>query len=102
MIAAKIWKAGNSYVVTIPRAEMEARGLQVGQMVGIDPIPVEMHLVHPLTPEQRAAGWKTQEEVVQDLDERMGRDIAAGLFKREDVEQAERDIAQEAEWVQHL
>ncbi len=42
MIGGKIWKAGNSYVVTIPRDEMEARGLHVGQMVGIEPIPLEL------------------------------------------------------------
>jgi antitoxin component of MazEF toxin-antitoxin module len=63
MIAGKIWKAGNSYVVTIPREEMEARRLEVGQMVGIDPVPLELRPVDPLTREQRAVGWKTHAEV---------------------------------------
>lgn len=97
MIAGKIWKAGNSYVVTIPREELEARGLRVGQMVGIDPIPVEIRPVQPLTAEQRTAGWRTQEEAAEDLEDRIQRDIAAGLVRREDVEAAERDLEHGAE-----
>lgn len=92
MIAGKIWKAGNSYVITIPREEMEMRGLQVGQMIGIDPVPVEIRPVNPLTPEQRAAGWKTQAEVKQELEERIERAIAAGLVTREELKEAEQDI----------
>lgn len=45
LIASKIRKAGNSYVVTIPREEMEARGLAEGQLVGFDPVPVEIRPV---------------------------------------------------------
>jgi antitoxin component of MazEF toxin-antitoxin module len=45
LIASKIRKAGNSYVVTIPREEMEARGLEEGQLVGFDPVPVEIRPV---------------------------------------------------------
>lgn len=102
MIAGKIWKAGNSYVVTIPREELEARGLRVGQMVGIDPIPVEIRPVQPLTAEQRASGWRTQEEVAEDLEDRIQRGIASGLVRSEDIEEAERDIEQGAEWLRHL
>ena len=102
MIAGKIWKAGNSYVVTIPREEMEARGLHTGQMVGIDPIPMEIRPVDPLTPQQRSVGWKTQSEVERDLDDRLARDIAEGILTLEDIARAERDIDRGAEWVWRL
>ena len=59
MIASKIRKHGNSYVVTIPREEMEKRGLVEGQLVGFNPIPVELRPVEQertaLRPEVRAA-----------------------------------------------
>src|SRR5436309_1776757 len=98
MIAGKIWKAGNSYVVTIPREEMATRGLHIGQMVGIDPIPLELRAVDPLTPEQRAAGWKTQADVEREVEERLARDVTAGLLAPEEIPQAEHDIDQGAEW----
>ncbi len=102
MIAGKIWKAGNSYVVTIPREEMEARRLHAGQMVGIDPVPVEIRPVDPLTPEQRAAGWKTQVEVERELEQNLARDVAAGRLTPEEVAQAEQEIDQGAKWVRQL
>jgi antitoxin component of MazEF toxin-antitoxin module len=102
MIGSKIWKAGNSYVVTIPRDEMEARGLHVGQMVGIEPIPLELRPIDPLTPEQRAAGWKTQDEVDRVLEETVAREITAGSLMQDEIEQAEQDIDQGAEWVRQL
>ena len=58
MIASRIRKHGNSYVVTIPREEMEKRGLVEGQLVGFDPVPVELRPVEQqaeLRPEVRAA-----------------------------------------------
>ena len=97
MVSGKIWKAGNSYVVTIPRAEMEARGLHVGQLVGIDPIVLELRPVDPLTPEQRVAGWKIQDEVEHQLKERIARDIAVGMLTQAEIAQAEQDIDQGAE-----
>ncbi len=102
MIGGKIWKAGNSYVVTIPRAEMEARGLHVGQVVGIEPIPLELRPVDPLTPEQRAAGWATQAMVEHDLEDEIGREVAEGRLTYDEIAQAERDIDQGAEWTRHL
>jgi antitoxin component of MazEF toxin-antitoxin module len=42
LIPARIRKAGNSYVVTIPAEEMKARGLREGHLVDIDPVPVEI------------------------------------------------------------
>lgn len=98
MITSKIWKAGNSYVVTIPREQMEARGLHLGQIVGIDPIPLELRAVDPLTPEQRAAGWRTQLKVERELEERIEGDVAAGLLTQKEIAQAEQDIDQGAEW----
>lgn len=59
MIASKIRKHGNSYVVTIPREEMETRGLTEGMLVGFDPQPVELRPVErarlEMRPEVRAA-----------------------------------------------
>jgi putative addiction module antidote len=59
VIASKIRKHGNSYVVTIPREEMEKLGLTEGQLVGFDPVPVELRPVERpatgLRPEVRAA-----------------------------------------------
>ena len=59
MIASKIRKHSNSYVVTIHREEMEKRELVEGQLVGFDPIPVELRPVEQertaLRPEVRAA-----------------------------------------------
>lgn len=102
MIGGKIWKAGNSYVITIPREEMEARGLHVGQMVGIEPIPLELRPVDPLTPEQRGAGWATQTMVERELEDHITREVAAGRLTREEIARADRDIDQGAEWVRSL
>ena len=59
MIASRIRKHGNSYVVTIPPKEMEERGLTEGMLVGFDPRPVELRPVKgahaELRPEVRAA-----------------------------------------------
>ncbi len=65
LIASKIRKVGNSYVVTIPADEMKARGLTEGQFVGIDPAPVEIR------PSVRP--------IVQDAIDRVVAENAAGL-----------------------
>ena len=57
MVAGKIWKAGDGYVVHTARRNGGAR-MHAGQMVGIDPIPMEIRPVDPLTPQQRSVGWK--------------------------------------------
>jgi len=41
LIASTIRKTGDTYVVTIPAEEMHARGLEEGQLIGFDPVPVE-------------------------------------------------------------
>ncbi|MGH2410881.1 MAG: HNH endonuclease [Chloroflexota bacterium] len=102
MIASKIWKAGNSYVVTIPREQMEARGLHVGQMVGIEPVPLELRPVEPLSLEQRNAGWKTQVEMEHELEKHLARDVTAGLLSDEEIAQADLDIDKGAGWVRRL
>ena len=42
MVIAKLRKSGNSYIVTVPREEMERLGLQEGQMVAVEVHPVDM------------------------------------------------------------
>jgi antitoxin component of MazEF toxin-antitoxin module len=42
MIQQQIRKSGNSYVVTIPKSEMERLGLREGQMVALDLTPLEV------------------------------------------------------------
>lgn len=81
---------------------MEARDLHAGQRVGIEPVPLELRPVEPLSPEQRDAGWKTQAEVEREMEERIGRDIAGGLIRREEIAQAEQDIETGSEWVRRL
>jgi putative addiction module antidote len=45
MIQQKIWKVGNSYVVTIPKSEMERLGLTEGQTIAFEPQPMELRPV---------------------------------------------------------
>jgi len=42
MIQAQVRKSGNSFVVTIPKSEMERLGLDEGQMVALDITPLEL------------------------------------------------------------
>ena len=56
MIASRIRKAGNSYVVTIPPREMAARGLRAGQLVGFEPVPLELRPAAPPSPTRSARG----------------------------------------------
>ena len=106
MIAGRIRKAGNSYVVTIPPKEMEKRSLHEGQLVGFDPVPMELRPVAPprLTPaeEADARGDVPQEQVLREWSERMARDIAAGIFTQADLQQAREELEQGAPWAQSL
>ena len=52
MITQRLRRAGNSYVVTIPRAEIERLGISEGDLVAVTLQPVEIRPV--LTPELRA------------------------------------------------
>ena len=51
MIVSRIRRQGHSYVVTIPRKEMERLELREGQIVGLDIQPMELRPV--LRPELR-------------------------------------------------
>jgi antitoxin component of MazEF toxin-antitoxin module len=106
MTANRIRKVGNSYVVTIPPKEMEARGLRVGQLVGFDPVPLELRPADPprLSPDEEAdtSGDVSHEQVMRELEERAARDVAAGLVNRAEVQQAREDIEQDAAWTRSL
>lgn len=106
MIASKIRKAGNSYVVTIPPDEMKVRGLHEGQLVGFEPVPVEIRPVAPLrlTADEEAGtgGDLPHSQIVHDLEERTKREISAGLYSRTDLDQARRDVDESAAWVRSL
>jgi antitoxin component of MazEF toxin-antitoxin module len=45
MIYQKLRKVGNSYVVTIPREEVERRNLQAGQLLAVEIQPAEIRPV---------------------------------------------------------
>ncbi|HET8524456.1 MAG TPA: hypothetical protein VFL82_14565 [Thermomicrobiales bacterium] len=56
-------KSGNSYVVTIPKEEVERRGLREGQLLGIEITPMEIRPL--LRPELRQAfeqSWKRNKD----------------------------------------
>ncbi len=42
MITAKLRKSGNSFIVTVPRGEMERLGLKEGQVVTVEVRPAEV------------------------------------------------------------
>jgi antitoxin component of MazEF toxin-antitoxin module len=63
MISGKLRKSGNSFIVTVPRAEVERLGLTEGQMVSVEVHPLEVRPA--LTPELREAfeaSWERNEE----------------------------------------
>ena len=60
MITQRIRKVGNSYVVTLPRAEMERRHLREGDLVQLDVTPLEVR--HRLPPDLQAAFDETWAE----------------------------------------
>ena len=53
MVTAKLRRSGNSFVVTVPRDEVERLGLREGQLLIVEFHPVEVRPV--LTPELREA-----------------------------------------------
>ncbi|HLH60739.1 MAG TPA: AbrB/MazE/SpoVT family DNA-binding domain-containing protein [Ktedonobacteraceae bacterium] len=63
MIWQKLRKVGNSYVVTIPKEEVERQNLQEGQLLAVEIQPAEVRPV--LSPELRKAfeeSWQHNEE----------------------------------------
>lgn len=62
MICQKLRKVGNSYVVTIPKEEVERQNLQEGQLLTVEIHPAEIRPV--LSPDLREAfeeSWKRNE-----------------------------------------
>lgn len=51
MIIGKLRKSGNSFIVTVPRDEVERLGLEEGQLVSVDVRPMEVRPA--LSPELR-------------------------------------------------
>lgn len=71
MIQQKLRKVGNSFVVTIPKDEVERRGLQEGQLLAIEFEPVEV--VPMMSPEVLRAfeeSWARNEEAYRYLADR--------------------------------
>ena len=68
MIQQKLRKVGNSYVVTIPKDEVQRRGLKEGELVAVDVQPLS---VRPqLPPDVRAAfeaSWARNEAIYRAL-----------------------------------
>ena len=60
MIQQQLRKVGNSFVVTIPKDEVERLGLKEGQFLSLDITPMEIRPV--LKPELRAAIMETWDE----------------------------------------
>jgi putative addiction module antidote len=71
VIQQKLRKVGNSYVVTIPKDEVERRGLREGQLLAIEVEPVEV--VPMMSPEVLKAfneSWSRNEEAYRYLADR--------------------------------
>lgn len=71
MITQKLRRVGNSYVVTIPREEVERQNLQEGDLVGVE--VRKMQFWPELSPEVREAyerTWSAHEAAYRYLAER--------------------------------
>ena len=71
MIAQKLRKVGNSYVVTIPKDEVERRGWQEGQLLALQLTALEVRPV--LGDDLREAieeRWERNEEALRYLADR--------------------------------
>lgn len=71
MIRQKLRRAGNSYVVTIPKEEVKRRGWREGQLFAVELSPLEIR--PELPPDLRAAfeeSWQEDEEAYRYLAER--------------------------------
>lgn len=63
MIQQKLRKVGNSYVVTIPRAEVERQRLAEGQLVAVEIQPLEvLPIMSDDIREAWEASWRRNEE----------------------------------------
>ena len=62
MVTAKLRRSGNSFIVTVPREEIERLGLREGQLLTLEVHPVEVRPV--LTADLREAfeaSWERNE-----------------------------------------
>jgi antitoxin component of MazEF toxin-antitoxin module len=63
MVTGKLRKSGNSYVVTVPREEIERLGLVEGQLVSVEVRSLEVRpKLAPDVREAFEASWKRNEE----------------------------------------
>jgi putative addiction module antidote len=70
MIWQKLRKVGNSYVVTIPKEEIERQNLQEGQMLAIEVQPVEIRpLPSPALRQAFEESWRRNEAAYRYLAE---------------------------------
>ena len=70
MLWQKLRKVGNSYVVTIPKEEVERQNLEEGQLLSIEIRPAEIRPV--LSPDLRKAfeeSWQKNEQAYRYLAE---------------------------------
>jgi antitoxin component of MazEF toxin-antitoxin module len=71
MIRQRLRRSGNSYVITIPRDEVERNGWHEGQLLEIDLTPLEVRPM--LRPELRQAiddRWERNEDALRSLADR--------------------------------
>ena len=62
MITGKLRKSGNSFIVTVPRDEIERLGLSEGQLVTVEVRPAEVRpLMAPEVREAFEASWARNE-----------------------------------------
>ncbi len=67
VVYQKVRKAGNSYVVTIPKEEMEKQGLKEGDMVGVEVRKMEVTMRPRLSPGLAATAERLMERFDADL-----------------------------------
>jgi antitoxin component of MazEF toxin-antitoxin module len=70
VIYGKVRRAGNSFVVTIPREEMAAQGISEGDVVAIDVRPAEVHpALSPRLRKAADASWERNKDAYRHLAE---------------------------------
>lgn len=70
MIIQKLRKVGNSYVVTIPKEEVERQNLEEGELLTVEIRPAEVRPIMP--PDMRQAfeeSWRRNEDAYRYLAE---------------------------------
>ena len=71
MIQQRLRRVGNSYVVTIPKDEVERRGLRVGQLLAVEISPLEVRpVMRPELVEAFEGSWERSEPAYRYLADR--------------------------------